>query len=125
MTPIFITIIFIAIALLHLYPALGVLSGARLQALYGVPLDDPNLLILMRHRAVLFGVLGGFLLVAAFWPRWQPAAFVAGFISMLSFIVIFLLEGNSNALLRKVFVADILGCGLLACGAVLFLIGQK
>ncbi len=45
----------------------------RLEALYGVDIEDPNLLLAMRHRAVLFGLLGGLLLAAIaleqlFWP---------------------------------------------------------
>jgi len=50
----------IVVGVIHLLPLSGVLGSARLGALYGVPIDDPNLEILMRHRAVLFGLLGGY-----------------------------------------------------------------
>ena len=35
---------------------------------FGIALDEPNLQILMRHRAVLFGLLGALLVAAAFIP---------------------------------------------------------
>ena len=50
-----------------------------MQGLYGIPIDEPNLAILMRHRAVLFGLLGVFMLIAAFRPLYQPLALIAGF----------------------------------------------
>ena len=72
----------IVVGVIHLLPLSGVLGGAQLFSLYGVPVDDPNLEILMRHRAVLFGLLGVFLVYAAFkpslgrsaatTPRWPP-----------------------------------------------------
>jgi hypothetical protein len=40
----------------------------------------------MRHRAVLFGLLGAFLIAAAFLPSLQLAALVAGFASVVSFL---------------------------------------
>jgi hypothetical protein len=73
-------------ALIHLLPLSGVLGAERLATLYGVPVADPNLMILMRHRAVLFGLLGVFLGVAAFIPALQGAALVAGMISVVSFL---------------------------------------
>jgi len=33
------------------------LGGERLTALYGLPLEEANNSILMRHRAILFGLL--------------------------------------------------------------------
>ena len=68
----------IVVAIIHLLPLMGVLGGTRLNALYGIPLDEPNLAILMRHRAVLFGLLGAFFLYEAFRPALQPAEFVVG-----------------------------------------------
>ncbi len=42
-------------------PATGALSAAQLERLYGLPFKaaDPNTLLLMQHRAVLFGIVGG------------------------------------------------------------------
>ena len=68
------TLLFLGAAVINLGPVLGVLSAGQLEAAYGVKLDDPNLVILMRHRALLFGVVGGLLVVAAFYVRMRPAA---------------------------------------------------
>ena len=73
----------VVVAVIHLLPLAGVLGGERLASLYGQDFNEPNLAILMRHRAVLFGLLGAFMLFAAFRPAWQDVAFVAGFVSVL------------------------------------------
>ena len=44
----------VVVGVIHLLPPAGVLGKAQLETLYGVPLQDANLVILMRHRAVLF-----------------------------------------------------------------------
>ena len=46
----------VIVGIIHLLPLSGVLSESRLTVLYGIPFDEPNLEILMRHRAVLFGL---------------------------------------------------------------------
>ncbi|MBP6682432.1 MAG: hypothetical protein KA159_03895, partial [Halioglobus sp.] len=74
------------VAVIHLLPLSGVPGGERLASLYGISVNEPDLAILMRHRAVLFGLLGLFLLYAAFSPPLQTLAFIAGFISVLSFL---------------------------------------
>ena len=76
----------VVVAIIHLMPLSGVLGAERLAALYGLDFGEPNLALLMRHRAVLFGLLGVFLLVAAFRPQWQPLAFAAAFVSVVSFL---------------------------------------
>ena len=43
----------IVAAVIHLLPLAGMVSADRLTALYGLPFQEPNLLIMMRHRAVL------------------------------------------------------------------------
>ena len=68
----------VVVAIIHLMPLSGVLGAERLSALYGLQFGEPNLALLMRHRAVLFELLGVFLLAAAFRPEWQPLAFAAG-----------------------------------------------
>jgi len=104
-----VTALLLVAGVINTIPVIGVISPARLEALYGVPMDDPNLAILMRHRALLFGVLGGFLIAAAFLPALQVGALIAGLVSMVGFLAIALLTGGYSALLRKVVIADIVG----------------
>ena len=105
-------------AVIHLLPLQGVLGSDRLVALYGaLPFDEPNLAILMRHRAVLFGLLGLFLLLAAFRPALQTLAFIGGFVSVISYMWLVWSTGGHNALLARVFVADVVALIFLAAGA--------
>jgi hypothetical protein len=105
-------------AIIHLLPLAGVLGHERLATLYGIDAADPNLSILLRHRAVLFGLLGAFLLVAAFRPGWQAAAFVAGLVSVVSFLLLAWSTGGYNALIGRVVAADLVALVALLAGAV-------
>ncbi|MCA3055042.1 MAG: phosphopantetheine adenylyltransferase [Rhodocyclaceae bacterium] len=108
----------VVVAIIHLVPLSGLLGTERLAALYGIQIEEPNLAILMRHRAVLFGLLGVFLLYAAFRPTFQPAAFVAGFVSVLSFLYLAWSVGGYNAQIGRVFTADIVALVCLVVGAI-------
>eukprot|EP01036_Dinobryon_divergens_P058452 gene58452-biopygen48509 len=70
----------------------------------------------MRHRAVLFGLLGAFFCYAAFRPQQQALALVAGFVSVASFLLLAWTVGGSNAQLARVFAADLLALALLLVG---------
>jgi len=105
-------------AVIHLMPLQGVLGSGRLVSLYGaLPFDEPNLAILMRHRAVLFGLLGLFLLFAAFRPALQTLAFIAAFVSVISYMWLVWSIGGHNAQLARVFTADVVALVCLAAGA--------
>jgi hypothetical protein len=107
--------------LINLIPAVGVVSTARLQALYRIPIEGADLGILMRHRAVLFGLVGGFMIYAAFDPSlWWPAC-LFGLISMASFILLAMITGGYNAALRKVVWVDVAGIAVLLLAAALML----
>ena len=77
-----VTTLYLVAALINLAPVSGVFGAARLEALYGLPFADPNLLVLMRHRAVLFGIVGVLLAVAAFVPGISTIAAVARLLSL-------------------------------------------
>ena len=114
-----VTGLLVLVGIIHLLPVSGVLGVKRLAALYGVSLGEPNLEILMRHRAILFGLLGLFLLYAAFQPALQSIAIVAGVISVVSFIAIAWSVGGSNDAIRKVVIADIIATvGLVAAATI-------
>ena len=101
-------------AVINLAPLLGAVAPERMTAAYGVSLDDPNLQILMRHRAVLFGLVGGLLLAAAFHPPLRTLGYVAGFASMLSFLLIAWGVGGYSAEIRRVIFLDEVGIAALA-----------
>jgi hypothetical protein len=120
-----ISILLAAVAVIHLLPLSGVLGPERLAVLYGLPFDEPSLQIMMRHRAVLFGMLGVFLLGAAFKPEWQPVAFAAGFVSTVSFLWLAWSVGGYNAAIGRVVVADVVAVACLAVAVVLHLLRQR
>ena len=106
----------VVVAIIHLLPLSGLLGTERLTALYGITVDEPNLAILMRHRAVLFGLLGLFFLIAAFRPGLQGIAFAGGFASVLSFLYLAWSVGNYNPQVGRVFVADVIALICLVIG---------
>src|SRR5690606_34719629 len=83
-----ITALLILVGIIHLLPLSGILGAERLAALYGIAVQGPDLEILMRHRAVLFGLLGSFMVYAAFKPPLQALAIAGGLVSVVSFIAI-------------------------------------
>jgi hypothetical protein len=112
-------------AIIHILPLSGVLGSDRLASLYGLSFDEPNLEILMRHRAVLFGVLGFFLLIAAFRPSLQTAAFVVGFVSVVSFLLLAWSVGGTNAQVARVFWVDIIALVALAISVSAYLYARS
>jgi hypothetical protein len=108
----------VVVAVIHLLPLAGLLGGERLSALYGLRFDEPNLAILMRHRAVLFGLLGAFLLVAAFRPALQGPALAVGFASVVSFLYLAWSVGGYNAQVGRVVTADLVALACLVVGTI-------
>jgi hypothetical protein len=107
----------LVVGVIHLLPLAGVLGADRVALLYNVSIQDPNLAILMRHRAVLFGLLGGFLVAAAFLPALQTAALIAGFVSVVSFLALAWTTGGYNAAIGRVVTADLVALACLVAGA--------
>jgi hypothetical protein len=77
----------------------------------------------MRHRAVLFGLLGLFILFAAFRPGYQVMALVAGFVSVLSFLWLAWSVGDYNSQIVRVVLADgvAMACLIVAAAAKIYL----
>ncbi len=112
-----VTTCLIVAAIIHLLPLAGVLGSGRLAALYGLDFTEPNLAILMRHRAVLFGLFGTFLVYAAFKPHLQVIAFIAAFVSVVSFLLLAGSSGGYNPQMGRVVTADIVALVALVIGA--------
>jgi len=114
-----VTLCLVVVGLLNFAPVLGILSASTMEKTYGIDIASTDLEILMRHRALLFGVLGGFILYAAFFPVHQWEAMVMAGISMIGFAVLVVRVGGYNRSIHKVLVGDLVGCGFLLAAAVL------
>jgi hypothetical protein len=106
----------ILVGLIHLLPLSGVLGSERLASLYGVTFNEPSVAILMRHRAVLFGLLGVFLILAAFRPMFRTIAFIVGLISVVSFLWIALAAESYNDQVGRVVTVDVVALICLVVG---------
>ncbi len=115
----------LVVAVIHLLPLAGLFGVERLRDLYGITLDSPSAILLMQHRAVLFGLLGSVLLLAIAWPVIRPVALAAAWISVVSFIVLAFLGGPVNEQVQRVLYADYVA---LACLVVIaihsFVVGR-
>jgi hypothetical protein len=115
----------LVVGLIHLLPLSGVLGSSSLERLYGISFTEPNLAILMRHRSVLFGLLGAFLIFSAFESSFQVVAFISGFASVVSFLAIAASVGEYNSQVGRVFVADVVALVCLVIGAACHLLIER
>lgn len=122
--PHLVTGLLLVVGVINLLPVLGAASGARIAAAYGIGVDGMELEVLLRHRAVLFGVLGGFVIYAAFVPSYQPAAMVMAGVSMLGYAWLVWSVGGVNANLQRVLMVDLVGVFCLVLAAGLRLLGR-
>jgi hypothetical protein len=102
-----VSILLFVVGVINFLPVLGVVSAARLSQAYAVELDSNDLVILLRHRALLFGIVGGFILYSVFVPGSQTPARVMAAV------------GDYNASLHKVMLVDVVGILCLAGAALL------
>jgi hypothetical protein len=93
--------------IVHLLPAVGVTGRQRLRGLYGVELDDPAVLLLMRHRAVMFAAIGLLMLIAAFVPVWRLPAATVGLLSTAGYCLLAGRPGAWSAPLRRLWWIDL------------------
>jgi hypothetical protein len=122
---IFIAVMLAVAGIIHLLPLAGVLGADKLSSLYGLGFTDSNLVIVMRHRAVLFGLLGAFLLYAALRPALQPLALIAGYVSVLSFLWLAWSAPSYNAAMARVVTADLVALACLFAATVAYAITQR
>ena len=114
-----ITALLVLVGLINFAPVVGIMGASKLNEAYGLSLISDDLILLMRHRALLFGILGAFILYAAFAPQYQNAAIVMGLISMAAFVVLMLLGEGNNAALKKIMWIDVAGVVLVLAAGVI------
>lgn len=104
-----ISVLLLIVGVINFLPVIGVLSAEKLSGAYSVELIGNDIIILMRHRALLFGLVGGFMLYSVFKPSYQSAAMVMTAISMLGFLYFVLATSDYNASISKIAIIDLVG----------------
>jgi hypothetical protein len=109
--------VLVVAGVLHLMPGVGVAGGDVLLRLYGVDVGDPSVTLLLRHRALLFGLLGAGFVIAAFRREWRSVALVVALLSTLSFIALALMTPARTPQIDRVVLVDVVLVVLLAVAA--------
>ena len=110
-------VVLVLVAVIHALPIIGVLGADKLSQLYGTPVREGTIELLLRHRAVLFGLLAAFLAWAAVRPELHRIALGAGFVSVISFLVLAHPSASPNTALTTVVRVDWVALVLLVIGA--------
>ncbi len=88
-------------ALVHLLPVAGLLGRLSLERAYGVALGQgQDLVVLMQHRALLFGLISAACFIAVQSPPWRLPAGIAALVSILGFALIAALQPHNAAIAR-------------------------
>ena len=120
----YVTGVLLAVCVIHLLPLAGLLGAGALAQAYGVEITDPTELVLLRHRAVLFGVVGVGFLVAAFRREWQLTAIAVALVTTSTFVVLAVLAADITPQLERVALVDAVAIGLLVVAAVVRIRGR-
>jgi heme A synthase len=111
--------LFIA-GVINLLPSVLAFLPDKISKSYGFEIPNENYELLLRHRAILFGIIGGLMIYSAVAKKHYEVSTFIGLISMVSFIVLFFLIGKDiNSDLKKVMTIDIVGTVILCIGFIL------
>ena len=102
-----VTIALLASFVIHLMPTLGVLGASRLESLYGIPVDDPAMRLLLQHRAVMFGIVAGICLAGALWSPLRLTALVVALVSTGSYVALWWSVGARSVPIDRVAYIDV------------------
>lgn len=105
------------VGLINFMPSVLAILPNKISQSYGINIPNANYELLLRHRAVLFGIIGGLIIYSAISKKYYSLSVIVGLISMVSFLILFkLVDGNVNAELEKVMSIDIAGIIILLIG---------
>ena len=109
----------VIVAITQFLPVVGVLGAETLGRAYAIDIADPNVAVLLQHRAVLFGILGAFIGWAAFRPELQSIAMALAFTMILSFLALWAGTDGLNSQLDRLATGDAFAAICLGIATVL------
>ena len=100
-------VILFIVGIINLLPVIVFFDATKTAKLYGLPIEGESLTILMRHRAVLLGLVGLALIAAAIKPEFRILAIALALISKLAFIFLTFTVANRTAEVGQVALVDV------------------
>ena len=101
------SIILFIVGIINILPIIVFFDPAKTVKLCGVPIEGESLIILMRHRGVLLGLVGSILIYAAFKSEFRLFAITLALISKLAFIFLTFTASNYTNEVRQVAFIDV------------------
>ena len=99
--------LFLVVGVINFVPLTGVVSAGQLHKLYQIGATSPDVELLMRHRALLFGIVGSIIIAAAFIPGIRLIATLTGLVSMVSFVALVFATKSRNSKLVRIAWIDV------------------
>lgn len=118
METIFRITLFIA-GVINILPSILAFLPEKISKSYGIEIPSVNFELLLRHRAVLFAIVGGLMIYSAISKKYYSISITVGLISMISFIILYFLMNGINPELEKVMRIDLIAVILLIIGFML------
>ncbi len=109
-----VSVILVVVGLINFVPIAGMVSSQAVSRAYGIKEPSGDLALLLRHRAALFGIVGGLIIISAFIQPLQLTAVIMAYLSMLSFVALASLVGPIGANLIRVRNIDVVAIVLLS-----------
>ncbi len=106
---VFFTLCLVLVGLVNLAPVVGVFSAQQMAEAYGVTINGSEMVVLMKHRALLFGLLGGFTLFAVFVRSLQLPALVMCGLSMSGFVWLMHFDSVTSHAMQRILWFDYAG----------------
>ena len=111
---------------INLLPSILAFFPSKISKSYGIDVPNANYELLLRHRAILFAMIGGFMIFSAVIKKYYEISTLAGLVSMVSFVLLYFLIGKGiNAELKKVMIIDVVAIVILLIGVVMFFMNSK
>lgn len=113
-------VILVVIGVITASPIITALNPNGITSLYNVTFEDDAVLLLVRHRQVMLGVLGAALVYGAFFYHLRMMVITAAVVSKLAFIGLCITTSDLTQGIRRVIYFDAISIVLLLIAAVIF-----
>lgn len=103
--------------IINFIPSILAFFPNKIRQSYGVEIPNANYELLLRHRAISLGIIGGLMIYAAIAKKNYDLVTIVGLVSMVAFVVLYnLVGGELNSELSKVMKIDVFAIAVLLIG---------